>query len=522
MLTLLILKGIFVVSTSHLDPLDQFQKLIQQQQQPQPNVNRLPKWLFPNVQSVYKYFVLLHDVQEGEISKAHQIYENLKNVYGSSNCHLLQINSKPSSAQNQQQQQQTEFDPWLQYSKFNDLFSNSTNQYTQPQQMSDSLDQSLNEETDSSSEDNLLTNNPLASGAKTKSLSNGFTTKRHGVCLALSDHDRIKTLINEFLQRGLVPYVERTIKILNEQIQSKKSILKSFGIPKRLFGGSSSSTSMKASSSSTAVVTMSGLSNQTSSSPSNNSSMINNNTTAFAGSNDELQIRRLADLAFMFRLYDLAFTSYHTCKKEFTSFINNSSNQSNTEQLLNTTLYLAGALEMASISNFMQNFSSDSHHATLPLSASTSSIASIQSSPSTSSSSSIKSYNFTYIDEAIQLLLNTCKNTYFATRCALLSTEALKTINQFYKAAFQFISLASDDSDMRSALFLEQAAQCYLAIQNPQPSIRKYAFFMSIAGYRFNKAGQVIKNLFKFLSIFNPFSNFKKSLNYLLKLKVIW
>ena len=61
---------IFVVSTSHLDPLDQFQKLlIQQQQQIQSNQSRFPKWFFPNFANIYKYFVLLHDVQEGEISK---------------------------------------------------------------------------------------------------------------------------------------------------------------------------------------------------------------------------------------------------------------------------------------------------------------------------------------------------------------------------------------------------------------------------------------------------------------------
>ena len=72
--------------------------------------------------------------------RAHQIYENLKSLYGSSNCHLLQINSKSSqsavnSAQSatadpftmkQQQQSVTvEFDPWLQYIKFNDLYNSS-------------------------------------------------------------------------------------------------------------------------------------------------------------------------------------------------------------------------------------------------------------------------------------------------------------------------------------------------------------------------------------------------------------
>ena len=168
------------------------------------------------------------------------------------------------------------------------------------------------------------------------------------------------------------------------------------------------------------------------------------------------------------------------------------------------TLYLAGALEMASISNFMQNFSSDPHYSSISHSNSTSTLSSLQQQPqspsttsivSSSSSGSLKTYNFSYIDEAIQLLLNTCKNNYFATRCALLNTEALKTINQFNKAAYQFISLSSDESDMRSALFLEQAAQCFLAVQTPQPSIRKYAFYMSIAGYRFNKAGQVSESL---------------------------
>jgi len=177
----------------------------------------------------------------------------------------------------------------------------------------------------------------------------------------------------------------------------------------------------------------------------------------------------------MFRLYDLAYNSYHTVKKEFTSDINNTSQQS-TEILLNKTLYLAGALEMASLSNFMQNFSFSDQNS--------------QSLNSSNTASAYKSYNLQYIDEAILLLLNTCKNNYFATRCALLSTEALKANNLFVKAAYQFISLSSDESDMRSALFLEQAAQCYLAMN----MIRKYAFFMSIAGYRFNKAGQVNKN----------------------------
>jgi hypothetical protein len=51
--------------------MDQFQKLLLQQQQIQTNqpTISLPKWFFAQSANIYKYFVLLHDAQEGEISK---------------------------------------------------------------------------------------------------------------------------------------------------------------------------------------------------------------------------------------------------------------------------------------------------------------------------------------------------------------------------------------------------------------------------------------------------------------------
>lgn len=56
--------------------------------------------------------------------RAHQIYENLKNLYGPSNCHLLQINSKSATATAPANPATVEFDPWLQYSKFNEMYNN--------------------------------------------------------------------------------------------------------------------------------------------------------------------------------------------------------------------------------------------------------------------------------------------------------------------------------------------------------------------------------------------------------------
>ena len=45
------------------------------------------------------------------------------------------------------------------------------------------------------------------------------------------------------------------------------------------------------------------------------------------------------------------------------------------------------------------------------------------------------------------------------------------------------------DSDLRSALLLEQAAHCFINMK--QPMVRKYSLHMILAGHRFSKAAQV-------------------------------
>ena len=76
----------------------------------------------------------------------------------------------------------------------------------------------------------------------------------------------------------------------------------------------------------------------------------------------------------------------------------------------------------------------------------------------------------------------------FAIRSTLLSTEVLKHIGDFSDAAMMMIKLTSEDSDLLSALMLEQAAHCFINHHHPMP--RKYAFHMTLAGHRFSKAGQ--------------------------------
>jgi tetratricopeptide (TPR) repeat protein len=74
----------------------------------------------------------------------------------------------------------------------------------------------------------------------------------------------------------------------------------------------------------------------------------------------------------------------------------------------------------------------------------------------------------------------------FATRATLLSSECLKSRGLYGEAAHQLIRMTSEESDLRSALFLEQAAYCFLHSK----MVRKYAFHMVLAGHRFSKAAQ--------------------------------
>ncbi|KAJ8926890.1 hypothetical protein NQ314_020741 [Rhamnusium bicolor] len=164
------------------------------------------------------------------------------------------------------------------------------------------------------------------------------------------------------------------------------------------------------------------------------------NNLIYSPDSPELQIRRLGDLYFMFGHYSSAFQAYHLAKRDY-----------NMDQ---AWLYYAGALEMAALSAFMAN---ESNRKTCD-----------------------------YMEESITTYLNTCKMPQFATRATILSTECLKHQNVFGDAAHQLIRMTSEESDLRSALLLEQAAYCFLQSK----MIRKYAFHMVLAGHRFSKAAQ--------------------------------
>ncbi|XP_077439966.1 trafficking protein particle complex subunit 8 isoform X3 [Vanacampus margaritifer] len=413
---------LLVVSSSETVPVEQFAKLSQEQHRIQHSGDYTkPKWFIPNT---LKYYVLLHDVSQGDEQRAETVYEDMKQRYGPQGCYLLKINSRTLPAEQNEQIP----DPWSHYLHRNDL------------QNQDPLDEDVVPAASSPADENGViaaedphsadteggrpaASSPSISGslgdAKKGSREAEGTAGGHGACLTLSDHDHIRQFVQEFTFRGLLPHIEKNIRQLNDQLVSRKGLSRSlFTATKKWFGGGKAP-------------------EKSVSEPKSTSGLL------YPPEAPELQIRKMADLCFLVQHYELAYSCYHTAKKDFLS-----------DQAM---LYAAGALEMAAVSAFLQ-------------------------------AGAARPYPAHYMDTAIQTYRDVCRNPVLAERCALLSAEILKSQAKYSEAATLLIKMTSEDSDLRSALLLEQAAHCFINMRTRM--LRKFAFHMILAGHRFSKAGQ--------------------------------
>ncbi|KAG7488409.1 hypothetical protein MATL_G00034240 [Megalops atlanticus] len=428
-----------VVSSREPVPVEQFLKLSQEQHRIQHSGEyTYPKWFIPNT---LKYYVLLHDISDGDEQRADSIYEDMKQRYGTQGCYLLKINSRtPASGSDEQIP-----DPWSQYlqkSSFQnqEFLEEASSVVVNDTKVENSTEAAEVDGLDPSAKDGVPNNfdahplqldHPSDPGGAQDGLDTVKTTApmsdakkqpgvtSHGACLTLNDHDRIRQFIQEFTFRGLLPHIEKNIRQLNDQLVSRKGLSRSlFSATKKWFGGGKV--------------------------PEKSINELKNTAgLLYPPEAPELQIRKMADLCFLVQHYELAYSCYHTAKKDFLN-----------DQAM---LYAAGALEMAAVSAFLQP-------------------------------GAPRPYPAHYMDTAIQTYRDVCKNMVLAERCALLSAEILKSQAKYSDAATLLIKMTSEDSDLRSALLLEQAAHCFINMRSPM--VRKFAFHMILAGHRFSKAGQ--------------------------------
>lgn len=430
------LSCIIVGTTDDENVVDTFNGLNQQYAQLQ-NVMppKLPKW-FNNC--ILKTYLLLHDVSVVSKERADAVFDTLKHAFGPNSCFMLPINSKSTSDAN------VPADLWSQYIKrspdsTSDVASTFSNLATTPAEQAPIFpSQNIIER----GEDTLTGSvqesvHPLTS-PETDVYDNANSLQTHsfsGSVESVSVSAKGIDLSTEVHGAALNNNDIEAIKKFLQEYASKALLPY---IEKQISQLSESVANRKGVSRSLLSATKRWFGTGKGGNATGNSAVVYTNDCP------ELQLRRLGDLWFLCGQWQRAFDTYHTAKREFYAD--------------SAWLCYAGALEMAAISAFMAGDSNRKTHG--------------------------------YLEESIVTYLNTCRMVQYAVRATLLSVICLTSSGLHGEAAKQLIRMTSEDSDLRSAMLLEQAALCFLSGPGTKAMCRKYAFHMVLAGHRFSKAGQ--------------------------------
>ncbi|XP_053609244.1 trafficking protein particle complex subunit 8 isoform X2 [Plodia interpunctella] len=429
------LSCIIVGTTNEDNIIDCFNSLNQQYAQLQ-NVSppKLPKWFNSGV---LKSYLLLHDVSSVPKEKADSSFESLKQTFGAGNCFLLTINSKTNTDAN------LPTDLWAQFIKrpADTNMEMSSSLSTLPGSLQEPPVVSLVTTAEDPSNINTSANpevmHPLTTSENdvydnANSLqTHSFSGSSESVSVAGKTFDYSSEVYGAALNANDIDGIK---KFLHEY--ASKALLPY--VEKLISQLSEVVANRKGVSRSLLSATKRWFGTG----KGGNTTV--NNTVIYTNDCPELQLRRLGDLWFLCGQWQRAFDTYHTAKREFYAD--------------SAWLCYAGALEMAALSAFMAGDSNRKTHG--------------------------------YMEESITTYMNTCRMIQYAVRATLLSVLCLSSSGQHGEAAKQLIRMTSEDSDLRSAMLLEQAALCFLSGPGSKAMCRKYAFHMVLAGHRFSKAGQ--------------------------------
>ncbi|XP_015513137.1 trafficking protein particle complex subunit 8 isoform X1 [Neodiprion lecontei] len=464
-----------IVSTGDDNPLEKIQHMGAQLNQSIPG--KLPKWFNNNA---LRYYILIHDTFQDDKNKAETVYTDMKNIYGSNNCFLLQMNSRPPGPLDDTTHLP---DPWCQFlSKHSDL-TESSEQSSSPRTPADTsgvsaMPSQVTTEPDRTSLAGtpIAPRNPMLGSpdvCDTISLSSDAAESSIGSLevgqeavpvtthplspeneksscnfipsVTLKNQMENNTPINDnvWADSPSQPTIQHGIRLSSQDLERLRTLITEFClksllpyVEKQIGLLNDVISNKKGVSRSLFSATKRWFVTNKPGAPGSAPA----NAVIYTAESPELQLRRLGDLCFMFGHYSLAYQAYHSAKRDFAA-----------DQ---AWLYYAGALEMAALSAFMQG--------------------------------EMTRKSIEYMDDAISTYLNSCKVPQFATRATLLSAECLKGRGLYGEAAKQLIRMTSEDSDLRSAVLLEQAAYCFIGSK----MMRKYAFHIVLAGHRYSKAGQ--------------------------------
>eukprot|EP01134_Creolimax_fragrantissima_P006646 CFRG6646T1 len=262
---------------------------------------------------------------------------------------------------------------------------------------------------------------PSSTSASTPipSLSVGGETAKY---LKDTDVHNIVTFVTAFVQNAVLPAMQASyLELSNALANTKKGIARSFfSSARRWYGASPQGMASGRDTLFTVGLSRSGR---------------------YQYNGIEAKLRRLADLAFMLRDYEMAFQVYQVLRREYQSD--------------KAWLYSAGAQEMAGV---CQSILEPARYDT-----------------------------DTYFEIAVSTYRQKCSRTLYADRTVLLQLDHFLVRQQFKDAVLLCVKSTGEDSDLRSGLLLEQAAHYFLRVT---PAMyRKYSFHLILAGHRFGKSG---------------------------------
>ncbi|CAO3630125.1 unnamed protein product [Cunninghamella blakesleeana] len=448
--------------------------------------------------NILRYYVLIHDPQQTTLEYSQSVFEKMKRSFGL-HCHMLTLSSHPPTSfedsanidnnldladesihmiwKNDLEQNQNIDTALYHYTQQLDNNNSSNNNNMDKQEQLINLTDApssptISSLTRSSSSSSIATNvtSPLPTvmtSAQGFDLTNNYLDQsipsspsnennpkslpnnsidlltdtisevpniKYGQYLTYDNIEGTKNMVKEFVVQSLVPFMERNIQHWNEQVASARRGLtgRLFGASRRLFGTNNSRGPLT-------------QSIQTIPATGRNIPTGTNMLTIYPFGAPEAQMRKLADFAFMLRDYKFAQIIYDTVRRDYA-----------TDKAYK---YHAATQEMIGICYLMTN------------------------QPITSKVDIDRNFEL-----AVQQYLGRCRSPYHATRTTVIYYELLKLRRMWKEIPNALVRMTGEDSDLRSALFLEQAAHCFL--HNHHPMVRKYGFHLVMAGHRYAKGLQ--------------------------------
>ncbi|CAK7198151.1 hypothetical protein SEUCBS139899_000809 [Sporothrix eucalyptigena] len=271
---------VIAISSRNPAPIQTFQELYRDISQ---GDRRLPPWVDGDF---LRYYVLVHDEENGDIVQSMALFEKMKRSLGL-HCHLLRLRSTQSAETDDDSLLLPRSDWMTSVEEYADLVrSEAFDEGDEGISDREEEGEGLFGEKGAAEDDDMMVDDP---------------TTRY---IFESDATAIRTFVREMVTQSLLPTMERSVSLWNDQVASKRKGLSGrfMSLSKRWAGFGSSN------------------SNSSGGGRGDNGSSNYDAVRGFYGAEaNEAILRKLADYAFMLRDWKLAMSTYDILRADYTS-----------------------------------------------------------------------------------------------------------------------------------------------------------------------------------------------------------